>query len=82
MAKQQYTYVWVQRYVRRVEEYIIKVPVGTDSREVEYFAECQVCGTIDPHSEETLELDVRFDKKATPAEVRKFKQEAVVMPCD
>lgn len=81
MAKQ-HTYVWVQRYVRRVEEYIIKVPRGVGPTELERFVEAEVCDTIDPHSEETLELDVRFDKKATPAEVRKFKKEAVVMPCD
>lgn len=81
MAKQQYTYVWVQRYVRSIEEYMIKVPVGTDNHEVERFTEFNVCGYVDPHSEETLELDVRFDKVATKAEIKKFKKEAVEMPC-
>lgn len=78
MAK--FKYVWVQRYCRRTEEYILKVPVTATPHEVVRFAEMDVCGQTKPNSEETHELTVTFDKPATKAELKLFKKEAAVMP--
>lgn len=79
MAKPKNRYVWVQRYCRRLEEYMVKVPTTATKEQIMRFVELRAGGQIVPQSEETLELSVTFDKPATEAEVRKFKKEAAVM---
>jgi hypothetical protein len=80
MAKPQHKHVWVQRYVRRTEDYLIKAPIDATADEIVRFAEFHVCCREDPQSEETLELTVSFDKLATKKEITYFKGEATVMP--
>jgi hypothetical protein len=79
MAKPTYQYVWVQRYVRRTEDYLIKAPIDATKEDIVRFAEFGVCPFTEPQSEETLELDVQFEKKATKSEIRYFRGEATVM---
>lgn len=79
MAKAKFKYVWVQRYVRRTEEYLIKAPIDATKDDIVRFAEFQVCPYHEPQSEDTLELDVQFDKAATKSEIRHFKGEATEM---
>jgi hypothetical protein len=80
MPKTKFKYAWVQRYVRRTEDYLIKAPIDATADEIVRFAEFHVCPNEEPQSEDTLELTVSFDKLATKAELRHFKGEATEMP--
>ena len=80
MAKPKFKYAWVRRYIRRIEDYLIKAPIDATEDDIALFAELHVCCSKYPQSQETTDLTVSYDKPATDKEIKYFKGEATVMP--
>lgn len=80
MSKSKYRNLWVTRYVRRTEEYLVKVPMETPDDEVLEFMREHIAANPDSAvSTDTHELTLQVDTLATKKELSYFKGEVIKM---
>ena len=69
--------VWVQRYVRRIEEKLVLINDEDEAEDITDIAEAEVFGKHDPDHEETLEVTLSLDAVVTDEEAQDFGPSAV-----
>lgn len=67
--------VWVQRYIRRIEEKLVLIDDEAD--DITDIAEAEVFGKHDPDHEETLEVTLSLDAVVTAEEAHDFGPSAI-----